>query len=474
MSDPESSDLSDFDTFPDDHPDGPQSQDSAEESEQAEDLDGAEESDQAEDLIKDNDTEAETERLEFTPRKPLNSTVNHNDDDENPPTSSAISIDPVDLPQYRNHSPPPLDFNMNGMSSPPRRSLTPQRESSNDLTGRKRKRTSSLSPVENGASLVLEPSKKRTSSARYASAISLSHTRALSKRISHEQEIQRESAIDENLSDDGAVDMTVDTNVVDDPMEEDIPKPLPDPMNRDTLEDAEAVEDLEDKLEEDAEAEAEAEDEDNIRPEGDEDEVDLAAKSEAELVRKKTAYDALQPIEDLFAIFRDKLFDEKLAEISTELQSLESDNPTHPKFLAMRRCLDIRRDEKVHLEETGLHYKIKTLEITTLASRAAAHSQYFQAVRDNRERSLDALNNHFCRIQHDRRQWKSSEPKFNYSYDPSRSTQILYQTAYNKEVSLLSGIAKHRGFPAAPELPGASAADAEDDLRKIKVSLYLV
>jgi hypothetical protein len=42
--------------------------------------------------------------------------------------------------------------------------------------------------------------------------------------------------------------------------------------------------------------------------------------------------------------------------------------------------------------------------------------------------------------------------------------------SYNTEVSTLAGIAKYEGFPAGPELKGASAAEAEADFGAIEVN----
>lgn len=50
-----------------------------------------------------------------------------------------------------------------------------------------------------------------------------------------------------------------------------------------------------------------------------------------------------------------------------------------------------------------------------------------------------------------------------------RSTQIGHQTAHNREVSILSGVAKYVGFPAAPEMEGARPMEAEADLHRMGI-----
>lgn len=51
-----------------------------------------------------------------------------------------------------------------------------------------------------------------------------------------------------------------------------------------------------------------------------------------------------------------------------------------------------------------------------------------------------------------------------------RSDQIRQQAAYNLEVSILSGVAKYVGFPAAPEIKPARPSEIDADLRAMKVS----
>ena len=137
----------------------------------------------------------------------------------------------------------------------------------------------------------------------------------------------------------------------------------------------------------------------------------------------------------------------------------------------MRVALNARREEKLNLEEVVLEYKTKALEVKILSHRAQIHAQYFQEVRNIREQYMEKLNEQFSRIQRERRQWKTKEPHFVYNYDPSRSIQVAYQTAYNQEVSILSGIARYVGFPGAPEIHGATSNDIEEDLRAMNVCI---
>lgn len=117
-----------------------------------------------------------------------------------------------------------------------------------------------------------------------------------------------------------------------------------------------------------------------------------------------------------------------------------------------------------------LRFKYKALENKVVAERAQILSQYRQEVRELRSDALEKLGQQWYQIQSERRRWHDEDFEYKYLYNPKRSQQILQQTAYNLEVSILSGIAKHRGFPAAPEIEGSQGPDFENDVRHMSVS----
>jgi hypothetical protein len=106
----------------------------------------------------------------------------------------------------------------------------------------------------------------------------------------------------------------------------------------------------------------------------------------------------------------------------------------------------------------------------SLAERAQAHSTYFQRVRDVREVHSSSISKQFYAIQHDRFKTDELSPHHIIPFPTRRSQQIAHQTAYNHEVSVMAGVAKYVGFPAAPTLSGARPSELEDDLEKMGVS----
>ena len=165
-----------------------------------------------------------------------------------------------------------------------------------------------------------------------------------------------------------------------------------------------------------------------------------------------------------------RLCDEQIAQYEQELEMLKQPNCVHPEYLAMIKCIDERRDEKIAYEKALLGYKQKNVEVITAAERHQLHSQYFQTVRDTRENILADCNKLIYELQRGRRQLGVEEVEYSMRLPEKRSEQIRHQAAYNLEVSILSGIAKYVGFPAAPEIRPARPNEIDDDLRAMKVS----
>ncbi|KAI1206452.1 Sds3-like-domain-containing protein [Annulohypoxylon truncatum] len=192
-------------------------------------------------------------------------------------------------------------------------------------------------------------------------------------------------------------------------------------------------------------------------------EAEAAHRNEEELERKKTAFDQLTAIEKRFATFRDRLYEERLEALNREEAMLRSEKPTHPEYLAMMECIDARRDERIRIANRELELQKEALDRWAVARRSQIHSQYFQSIRESRETILAELGQQWYDIQHERRKQANNVPEFGLRFPSDPTQRIKNALAYNKEVSILSGVAKHEGMPAAPDMKGASMQELEDD-----------
>lgn len=202
------------------------------------------------------------------------------------------------------------------------------------------------------------------------------------------------------------------------------------------------------------------------------------------IAKKKAAMDMISGIEKDLTAFRERYVDvfdhlqtrlthfryvnEQLVQVNRDLDLLERN--VHPIFLAQLKCLDEYRDEKIRYETVNLRYRQQALATKTVAERTQLHSQFFQDVRKERDEALEKCYKDYNALQKDRRRWGSDETNCNYLYNPKRSQQIQQQASYNLEVSILSGIAKHVGFPAAPDINGLPTSEIEADFQAMTVS----
>jgi hypothetical protein len=166
-----------------------------------------------------------------------------------------------------------------------------------------------------------------------------------------------------------------------------------------------------------------------------------------------------------------RIYDERISKLNRELEMLTGPHPTHPEYLRQIECVQRHRDAKIKYEENLYRYRMKSLMNKALAERSQAHSTYFQRVRDVRERHSSALSKQFYAIQHDRFKTDELSPHHIIAFPTRRSQQIAHQAAYNQEVSIMAGVAKYVGFPAAPSLLGARPSELDDDLEKMGITI---
>ncbi|KAG5300945.1 transcriptional regulatory protein DEP1 [Histoplasma ohiense] len=212
-----------------------------------------------------------------------------------------------------------------------------------------------------------------------------------------------------------------------------------------------------------------AEEEEQAEPVDEADDTEVVSKAEEELMKKSTAMDLLVTLERQFATLRDRIYDERIANLNNELSQLTEENATHPEYLRQLSIIENYRDDKIKYERTLFKYKLSSLFNKSQAERCQTNSSYFQRAREVREKYLDDASSLHYRIQQDRFQNAEASPNFFISFPTRRSQQIAQQTAYNKEVSILSGVAKYVGFPAAPAILPARQNETDEDLAKMGI-----
>ena len=198
---------------------------------------------------------------------------------------------------------------------------------------------------------------------------------------------------------------------------------------------------------------------------------ETAAKTEEQRQQRAQASSLFDEVAKQFIAFREKLYNERLATITTELNLLNQPDCQHPEYLRQIACVNAKRDKQIREANAHYYYRMQSIRQRTLGERSQLHSQYFQQVRELRENVLYALGEDWYNIQKERRQqYQEQDEAYVFKFPAKRSAQIRQQAKYNQEVSVLSGVAKYVGFPAAPEIGGAEGGTMEVDLKAMKVS----
>ena len=134
----------------------------------------------------------------------------------------------------------------------------------------------------------------------------------------------------------------------------------------------------------------------------------------------------------------------------------------------MMACVDKKRDDQIEYERELYRLKSDLIKRNSVADRSVAIGQYMQTARQVREDILEKANEEWYQLQRERRNHNSDQPNYIYGYRKKRTQQITHQISYNNEVSILSGFAKHVGFPAAPEISHSRQNEVDDDFRAIE------
>lgn len=165
-----------------------------------------------------------------------------------------------------------------------------------------------------------------------------------------------------------------------------------------------------------------------------------------------------------------RLFADRNSQLTKELSTIQSDPPTHPEYLAMVEAINKLRQERIDHAKTVYRYKLQALQRKAVVTRATMQSQYLQRIREQRDKCLELASEEWYQIQRERRNFDTDKDVPLNHFAGDRPQLVAAQTAYNTEVSVLSGVAKYVGFPAAPEIRGATSTEIDEDLRKMGVS----
>ncbi|KAF3938490.1 hypothetical protein ABW19_dt0205412 [Dactylella cylindrospora] len=434
--------------------------------------------------LESDDSEAETERLNISPQKPpigngansVSYSTPKKSIGESSLTSPSRSLSPLSSPGHESPKSPDREMTLGAIEQ-----LTPVGSaigSAASSPGRKRKRAESEGLEEEEeeetkmemeiSDLEEEPPKKKN-----AQDDSKSHTSEDEEDEEHEEHDEEEEDDDEVVGKKQKRPVVPPTNGHVDDVEEDSaddedesPKPpqrspgknkaKPGSAKSSPKKPTASIKITDTDADEDVDEERDTDAADSNQHSKDDEEADEMSRT------KRAAAEDLATIEILFAQLRDKIVEERVSEIDKEIAMVQ--DGTHPELILMSQAIELHKKEKIDKANALRDYQLQTAEIERVANRAAVWSQYSQEIRELREQKFSEANKLWWSIHRERRAADTSVSDYVYKIPPLRTTQINHRTRYNAEVSLLSGIAKNVGFPAAPSIMGATADETRSDL----------
>ncbi|QNQ01327.1 YALIA101S02e18184g1_1 [Yarrowia lipolytica] len=229
-----------------------------------------------------------------------------------------------------------------------------------------------------------------------------------------------------------------------------------------TKEDKDKEENEDEDEDEDEDEEKEVEDEGDEEGEGDDNDKEDSPADADKVDMRPAAMTSLAEIEVDFAKLRDFMFKEKLAAFEVEMGLCVKG--THPELHAVYEQISKMRDDKIKLAKTRRKYKLQCINNQTRASRVQIHQQFLKDQGDARSGLLLKTTEEWYRVNRERRAMDLMVPDYGYTIPESKSEQIHQRNAQVNEISLLSGISKYVGFPAAPVISQATEDETNEDL----------
>ncbi|KAF7731851.1 Transcriptional regulatory protein [Apophysomyces ossiformis] len=186
-------------------------------------------------------------------------------------------------------------------------------------------------------------------------------------------------------------------------------------------------------------------------------------------LRHKEAFEALTHIEIEFARLRDKMYQEKMAELNEEATMIA--NGTHPELVALMEEIEARKGQRIRTAEAWRKHQHQSFQQQFEGFEYQANVHFISQKSALRREIITSING---------RRWKMDEErgKLNegvaaatpQSLVPNTHSMLLQKRERKEEASELQDIKEVIGFPMAPKPSGLTDKDIREDLAALGVS----
>lgn len=204
------------------------------------------------------------------------------------------------------------------------------------------------------------------------------------------------------------------------------------------------------------------EEEEEVDDEELEEEVQDDTEREERNKHRQAAMESLRQIEIEFARLRSKLYSERLTQIEREIELAETCQ--HPLLIEKTRQNEQRHSGRIDRAQILYESRRSEAEVQFKARKFMAHSQFAQDRQKLRAKLLSKTSAEWFQIHREKRVLDITVPEYGYIISERKSQQIKHRREREAEVSVLAGLKKSVGFPAAPSISIASTKEIESDL----------
>ncbi|GMM32843.1 Rpd3L histone deacetylase complex subunit [Saccharomycopsis crataegensis] len=234
---------------------------------------------------------------------------------------------------------------------------------------------------------------------------------------------------------------------------------------REEVEEDEEVEDDDEEEEEEEEV-----DEAGRAERAAKDEELLQQKKQEEAMRlkfRKEAIDKLTEIEIEFARLKDKLYDDKLKAFESEIQMCI--NGTHPALKSIYERIENHRTKKLQLVQNRQKYQLLCIDRQTRSQRLAIHQQFLKEKAESKMSIIDKATINWYDINRNRKTMNMITPEYSFRV-PSKADQIQHVMDIEEEIDVLSYVNKNYGFSVGEKLSGSTKEEVSEDLMALGIA----
>ncbi|GAN04559.1 hypothetical protein MAM1_0067c04020 [Mucor ambiguus] len=181
--------------------------------------------------------------------------------------------------------------------------------------------------------------------------------------------------------------------------------------------------------------------------------------------RHQEALDALTHIEIEFARLRDKMYQEKMAELHDEARMIA--NGTHPELVTLLAEIEEKKGKRIHSAEAWRKYQHDNFRQQFEGLEYQANIHFISQKNALRRDLLSKINGKRWNMEDERT--KLNDPARGERVFPDGRELVAHKREQKEETGELQDIKEAIGFPMAPNPSGLSIQDVDDDLKLLGI-----